>query len=232
MKEKLIVALDFSDLREALQLVEGLGDCVNFYKVGMQLFYQSGAEIISELAKKDKKIFLDLKLHDIPNTVAGAIQSLSGLGVDMLTLHTLGGPKMMEAAAEAREKYSSGKMKIVGVTVLTSIDSEEASSLGWEKPISEYALSLAGLAKASGLDGVVASPQEAEMIKKQYGANFSVVTPGIRPAGSDIGDQSRIATPSNALASGSDFLVIGRPITQVSNPRKAAEKILEEMKSV
>lgn len=229
MKEKLIVALDFSSKEEALQLVKNLDSSVDFYKVGMQLFYHAGIEIISRLADQQKKIFLDLKLHDIPNTVAGAIQSLSTLGVDMLTVHALGGSQMMSAAAEAREKYSSGKIKIVAVTVLTSIDENQASALGWQMPISEYASTLAGLAKESGLDGIVASPQEARLIKEKYGKDFQVVTPGIRPTGSDIGDQSRIATPSAALLSGSDFLVVGRPITKAADPRQAAENILEEM---
>lgn len=229
MKEKLIVALDFSNQDEALQLVKKLDDSVEFYKVGMQLFYHAGIEIISRLADQQKKIFLDLKLHDIPNTVAGAIQSLSGLGVDMLTIHALGGSQMMNAAAEAREKYSSGKMKIVAVTVLTSIDEDQASALGWQMPISDYVSTLAGLAKESGLDGIVASPQEAMLIKEKYEKEFQIVTPGIRPVGSDIGDQSRIATPSAALLSGSDFLVVGRPITKAADPRQAAENILEEM---
>lgn len=229
MKEKLIVALDFSDQDEALQLVKALNNSVDFYKVGMQLFYHAGTEIISRLADQEKKIFLDLKLHDIPNTVFGAIQSLSDLGVDMLTVHALGGPQMMSAAAAAREKYSSGKMKIVAVTVLTSIDENQASDLGWSMPISEYASTLAGLAQKNGLDGIVASPQEAAFIKEKYGKDFQIVTPGIRPVGSDIGDQSRIATPRAALDAGSDFLVVGRPITQSDDPRKAAENILEEM---
>lgn len=229
MKEKLIVALDFSNQDEALQLVKTLDNSVDFYKVGMQLFYHAGIEIISRLADQQKKIFLDLKLHDIPNTVAGAIESLSSLGVDMLTVHALGGFQMMTAATEAREKYSAGKMKIVAVTVLTSIDEDQASALGWQVPISEYVSTLAGLAKESGLDGIVASPQEVMLIKEKYGKEFQIVTPGIRPAGSEVGDQSRIATPSVALLSGSDFLVVGRPISKAIDPRKAAEQILEEM---
>lgn len=229
MKDKLIVALDFSHEEEALNLVKKLGDSVNFYKVGMQLFYGSGIKVVEELKKQDKRVFLDLKLHDIPNTVAGAIKSLGDLGVDLLTVHTLGGPKMMEAAAEAKDKLSANQMKIVAVTVLTSIDERERESLGWQYPISEYVPFLAKLAKKSGMDGIVSSPQEAKMIKEICGNEFAIVTPGIRPAGRDVGDQSRIATPKSALDAGSDYLVVGRPITQASDPQVAAENILKEM---
>ena len=230
--DKLIVALDFSDAKEALDLVKKLGDNVTFYKVGMQLFYGAGQGVIEELVKQEKKIFLDLKLHDIPNTVAGAIKSLGNMGVDLLTIHGTGGPKMMTAAAEAREKFALKNMKIIAVTVLTSIDDEEREKLSWKYPIDEYVIQLAQMAQKSGIDGVVSSPHEVEQIKKICGKDFLAVTPGIRLPDSDVGDQSRIATPKMALQAGSDYLVIGRPITKASDPRGAAESILKEMDEI
>lgn len=229
MRERLIVALDYSDMTSALELVDQLGDTVEFYKVGMQLYYSVGNQVIEELAKRNKKIFLDLKLHDIPNTVAGAIQSLVSPHVHFMTIHTLGGTTMMKAAVEAKAKYGLTNLKILAVTVLTSMDEVQKEELKWPGLVSEYAESLAKLAKDSGVDGVICSPEEIGRIKEACGEEFLVVTPGIRPAGADVGDQSRIATPGKAIETGSDYLVIGRPITQAEDPRGAAIQIVEEM---
>ena len=228
--ERLIVALDFHTVDDVKNLVDELGDAVNFYKVGMELFYSVGAGIVEWLKARDKKIFLDLKLHDIPNTVAGGLCSLMNLGADILNVHAAGGFTMMKTAAAAvhaeADKCGVPCPKIIAITVLTSIGDTE-----WfgAKKIPEQVVEFATLAKDAGLDGVVASPREAKLIRDACGEKFLIVTPGIRPAGSDINDQSRIATPKVALQNGATHLVIGRPIRAAKNPRDAAEKILAEM---
>ena len=228
--ERLIVALDFHTMSGVKKLVNELGDSVNFYKVGMELFYSVGAGVIEWLKERDKKIFLDLKLHDIPNTVAGGLCSLMNLGADILNVHASGGFTMMKTAAEAlhaeAERYNVESPKLIAVTILTSIgQSEWCGAL----QISEQVVEFAKLAQSAGLDGVVASPQEAKLIREACGKNFLIVTPGIRPAGADINDQSRISTPKAALQNGATHLVIGRPIRAAANPREAAEKILAEI---
>ena len=230
--ERLIVALDFHTADDAKKLVDELGDDVNFYKVGMELFYSVGAEIIHWLKARDKKIFLDLKLHDIPNTVAGGLCSLMNLGADILNVHASGGFTMMKTAADAlhneAEKRGVNCPKLIAITVLTSIN--QAEWCGALK-ISEQVANFAKLAKDAGLDGVVASPQEAKLIRETCGEKFLIVTPGVRPAGANVDDQSRIATPAAALANGATHLVIGRPIRAAQNPREAAKKILDEMQN-
>ncbi len=228
--ERLIVALDFHTLDDVQKLVGELGDSVNFYKVGMELFYSVGLGVVEWLKTRDKKIFLDLKLHDIPNTVAGGLCSLMNLGADILNVHASGGFTMMKTAADALHAEAARRgiqcPKLIAITVLTSIGDAE-----WfgAKKISEQVVEFATLAKNAGLDGVVASPQEARLIRDACGENFLIVTPGVRPAGANIDDQSRIATPAAALKSGATHLVIGRPIRAAQNPRLAAEKILAEM---
>ena len=231
--ERLIVALDFHTFDDVKNLVDALGSGVNFYKVGMELFYSVGAPVVEWLKSQDKKIFLDLKLHDIPNTVAGGLCSLMNLGADILNVHASGGFTMMKTAAEALQKESAARgiarPKLIAITVLTSINqSEWCGAL----KISEQVVAFAKSAKAAGLDGVVASPQEAKLIREACGEKFLIVTPGIRPAGADINDQQRISTPTAALANGATHLVIGRPIRAAKNPREAAEKILAEMRGV
>ena len=230
--ERLIVALDFHTADDAKKLVDELGDDVNFYKVGMELFYSVGVEIIHWLKARDKKIFLDLKLHDIPNTVAGGLCSLMNLGADILNVHASGGFTMMKTAADAlhneAEKRGVNCPKLIAITVLTSIN--QAEWCGALK-ISEQVANFAKLAKDAGLDGVVASPQEAKLIRETCGEKFLIVTPGVRPAGANVDDQSRIATPAAALANGATHLVIGRPIRAAQNPREAAKKILDEMQN-
>ena len=230
--ERLIVALDFHTLDDVKNLVDELGDSVNFYKVGMELFYSVGAGVVEWLKARDKKIFLDLKLHDIPNTVAGGLCSLMNLGADILNVHAAGGFTMMKTAAEKlhaeAEKRGVACPKLIAITVLTSIS--QAEWCGALK-ISEQVVQFAKSARAAGLDGVVASPQEAKLIRDACGEKFLIVTPGIRPAGVGIDDQQRIATPAAALKNGATHLVIGRPIRAAKNPREAALKILEEMNS-
>ncbi len=231
--ERLIVALDVHTFDDVKKLVGSLGDSVGFYKVGMELFYSVGAGVVEWLKAHDKKVFLDLKLHDIPNTVAGGLCSLMNLGADILNVHASGGFTMMKTAAEALHKESERlgveRPKLIAITVLTSIN--QAEWCGALK-ISEQVVEFARQAKSAGLDGVVASPQEASLIREACGENFLIVTPGIRPAGADINDQQRISTPAAALANGATHLVIGRPIRAAKSPREAALKILAEIKGL
>ncbi|MBQ1914608.1 MAG: orotidine-5'-phosphate decarboxylase [Selenomonadaceae bacterium] len=231
--DRLIVALDVHAMEDVESLVETLGDSVTHYKVGMELFYSVGASVVSYLKEKGKQVFLDLKLHDIPNTVAGGLCSLMGLGADILNIHASGGYTMMKKSAEAlraaAEKQGIACPKLIAVTVLTSINAEEWAEMGHTGDIGEQVIRLAELAKKAGLDGVVASPQEAAAIRKACGEDFLIVTPGIRPAGSSLDDQSRISTPSAALRNGATHLVVGRPVRSAEDPRAAAEKIVKEM---
>lgn len=232
--KRLIVAIDAHSMEKVQQLVETLGDSVTYYKVGMELFYSAGSQVITYLREQGKEIFLDLKLHDIPNTVGQGLAALTELGVSMLNVHASGGPAMMKAGADAvREKAQAmgiERPKLIAVTVLTSINSAEWSALGYQVDLSKQVVHLAMLAQKAGLDGVVASPQEAEAIRLACGDEFIIVTPGIRPAGAAINDQSRIATPAGALKKGAHQLVIGRPITAAENPRQAVQDILKEMR--
>ncbi|WP_196605124.1 orotidine-5'-phosphate decarboxylase [Pectinatus haikarae] len=231
--ERIIAALDVRTLAEAEKLVEKLGDSIVFYKVGMELFYAVGPEIIKYLKGKNKKIFLDLKLHDIPNTVAEGLVSLMRLGVDIFNVHASGGFTMMSRAAqrvrEEADKMGINPPKLIAITVLTSMDGDDWDGLGMHMPIDEQAVRLALLSKDAGLDGVVASPHEAARIRRACGKNFMIVTPGVRPTGSTADDQSRIATPEQALKNGASQIVVGRPIYKADDPRKAAEQILAEI---
>lgn len=232
-RDRLITALDFPTFDRAKALVEELGDAVTFYKVGMELFYGAGPDIIRYLKDKDKKVFLDLKLQDIPNTVAHSLAVLTRLGADIMNVHAVGGPKMMaegmKAVKEAAAELGRPVPKLIAVTVLTSMDEAQWKPLNYAKPIGEEVLDLAALTKESGLDGVVASPREAAGIREKCGKDFLIVTPGVRPAWAATNDQSRIATPAAAIGNGSTHLVVGRPITQAENKQEAVRKILEEM---
>lgn len=231
--DRLITALDFPTAAEAKAVVEELGDAVSFYKVGMELFYSAGPEMITYLKERGKKVFLDLKLQDIPNTVAHSLAVLTRLGADILNVHAVGGPKMLaEGARAVREAAASlGRPApwLIAVTVLTSMDESQWKPLHYANTIAEEVLDLALLAKDSGLDGVVASPQEAKGIRERCGRDFLIVTPGVRPAWAAANDQSRIATPAMALRNGATQLVIGRPITRAVDKKEAVRKILEEM---
>lgn len=232
-RDRLITALDFPTFDRAKALVEELGDAVTFYKVGMELFYGAGPDIIRYLKDKDKKVFLDLKLQDIPNTVAHSLAVLTRLGADIMNVHAVGGPKMMaegmKAVKEAAAELGRPAPKLIAVTVLTSMDEAQWKPLNYAKPIGEEVLDLAALTKESGLDGVVASPREAAGIREKCGKDFLIVTPGVRPAWAATNDQSRIATPAAAIGNGSTHLVVGRPITRAENKQEAVRKILEEM---
>ena len=233
---RLIVALDFHKFEDVEKLVDTLGDSVSYYKVGMELFYSEGAKVISYLKEKGKNIFLDLKLHDIPNTVAEGLCSLMVQGADIMNVHASGGFTMMKTAADKVHKKAEEMgipcPKLIAVTILTSINQEDWQGLGMQWEIREQVVRLAKLTKEAGLDGVVASPQEAAAIREACGTDFLIITPGIRPAGASIDDQSRIATPEAALKNGATHLVVGRPIRAVENPREAAEAIIKEMESV
>ena len=233
---RLIVALDFHRMEDVVSLVDRLGDSVSYYKVGMELFYSVGAQVITYLQEKEKNIFLDLKLHDIPNTAAQGLCSLMANGANMLNVHASGGYTMMKTAADRLHAMAQEQgmecPKLIAVTILTSISEDDWQGLGMQCSIREQVVRLAKLAKEAGLDGVVASPQEAAAIREACGPEFLIVTPGVRPAGASIDDQSRIATPASALANGATHLVVGRPIRAAENPVQAAEKIVKEMESV
>lgn len=224
---RVIVPLDVESSDEALTWVDRLGDQGEFYKVGLELYTRAGPEVVRELIDRGKRVFLDLKLHDIPNTVAGAVRAASDLGVDLLTVHASGGPTMLKAAARAR----SGGLRLLAVTVLTSLSPDEMSTV-WGREIRsvrEEVGRLAVLAQEAGMDGIVASALEASWVRSQVGDDFMIVTPGIRPAGADRGDQSRVATPTDAIRAGADYLVVGRPITQAADPAAALAAVIEEV---
>lgn len=231
---KLIVALDFPTFAEAQHCVQACGDEVTYYKVGMELYYGAGNEIISFLKQHHKQIFLDLKLQDIPNTVSRAVRVLTRLGVDMMNVHATGGLKMMQEARQSvhEEAKALGIVppKLIAVTVLTSINDTDFAALNYKTTVAEQVVSLARLAQQAGLDGVVASAQEAAQIRQACGKGFLIVTPGVRPAGAATQDQSRITTPAKAIENGADYIVVGRPITQATDPQAVARAIQQEIK--
>jgi orotidine-5'-phosphate decarboxylase len=226
--DRLIVALDVPNAAAAQELVRKIGDSAHFYKVGLQLFTAEGPDIVRDLLGSGKRVFLDLKLHDIPNTVAGAVKSLCELQVDMLTVHASGGSAMLRAASEAAAS-AARPPKILAVTVLTSLGADELAEVGWDRAPQEQVLRLAKLAQAARCDGVVCSPHEIAAVRKAIGAEMAVVVPGVRPVGSEKGDQARVATPEEAIRAGASHLVIGRPITAATDPTEAARAILLEM---
>jgi len=217
---RLIIAMDFAEKNQALALSEQLDPKRCRLKIGKEMYTRFGPDLVKQLQSSGFDIFLDLKFHDIPNTVAKACAAAADLGVWMVNLHTSGGRKMMQAAADTLQSYGDSAPLLTGVTVLTSMSLEEMHETGVEGTIEQRVLNLAKLAKDSGLDGVVCSALEAERLRTEIGNDFKLVTPGIRPAGSDKGDQHRIMTPVDALKAGSDYLVIGRPVTQASDPLK------------
>jgi len=227
-EDRLIVALDVSSTAEARKIVQALGTAVSTYKVGNQLFTAEGPGVVRELVSSGKKVFLDLKFHDIPNTVAGGVRSAAALGVSMLTIHAAGGSAMLRAALEAAQQAPKPPL-VLAVTVLTSLSDADLQEIGVAGRTRDHALVLATLAQNCGCNGVVASPHEARVIRQDLGAGFVIVTPGIRPAGSGKGDQSRVNTPAEAIAAGADYLVVGRPITEAADPRRAATEIVREI---
>ena len=233
METRVIVALDFDSKERALRLVEELGDLIDYYKVGLELFSRAGIGIVEELYKLGKKVFLDLKYHDIPNTVKSAAKVAVEAGVSMYNLHALGGFELMRQVAEFNGEYSRElgvkRPLLIAVTILTSMKEEDLKELGIERSLEEEVLHLASLAKKAGLDGVVCSAREVRLIKERVGEDFITVTPGIRPLWAAKDDQERVVTPKMARELGADFIVIGRPITKAENPREAAERVLEEL---
>ena len=238
MAGRLIVALDYPDATQASALVKQLQGIPCYMKVGMQLFYAAGPDFVRDLKARGYSVFLDLKMHDIPNTVKGGAESITRLGVDMFNVHAAGGTQMMQAAYEGMNNAlasdtSLTKPIIIAVTQLTSTSQSVLNEqIGVEGSIEDAVVRYAKLTASAGLDGVVASAQEVPSIGKACGKDFITVTPGIRPAGSHIGDQSRVLTPGEAIQQGSHYIVVGRPITAASNPREAAEQIIKEMMNV
>ena len=225
-RERLIVALDFPREAEAVALVEKLEGACQWFKVGLELYLTSGNSIVEHLQHRGHSVFLDLKLHDIPNTVAGAVRSAAALGVEFVTVHASGGPEMLKAAVNAASLPSAPRL--LAVTVLTSMDELQLLATGVSAEMEHHVLALAEMAALTGVSGFVCSPQELSAMRAMH-PQATLVTPGIRPMGSAKGDQKRTASPAAALAAGADYIVVGRPITQVANPGEAARAILEEM---
>lgn len=225
-RDRLIVALDLPDADAAEHMVVRLGDSVSFYKVGLQLIYAGGISFAHNLAVAGKQVFLDAKLLDIDNTVARAVESIVPLGMSFLTVHAY--PKAMRAAVAAR---GDAPLKLLGVTVLTSMDDSDLAEAGYATTAAELVAARASAARAAGMDGIVASPAEAAAVRQAVGPAMAIVTPGIRPAGADAGDQKRVATPEAAIRAGADYLVVGRPITAAADPKAAAESVVAEIEA-
>jgi orotidine-5'-phosphate decarboxylase len=226
MTTELIVALDVNTTTEADGIVTAIGDSVQWYKVGKQLFTQAGPEAVRQLKDRGKKVFLDLKFHDIPNTVAQAVRSAADIGADMTNVHASGGRAMLEAAAQAAAERDT---LLIAVTVLTSMNQDALTGIGIDATPEQQVVRLATLAQAAGVPGVVCSAHEINALRAACGPGFKLVVPGIRPAGSAHGDQKRVMTPAEATAAGADYIVVGRPITQASDPAAAARAVLAEL---
>jgi orotidine-5'-phosphate decarboxylase len=226
-RERMIVGLDLPNLKEAERMVARLGEAASFYKIGFELALSGGIPFAADLARSGKKIFLDLKVHDIGNTVSKAAERAAELGMSFLTVHAF--MPTMRAAAEGRGK--SG-LKILGVTVLTSWDDDDVKKEGYDVNVAELVSQRAARAREAGIDGLIASPMEAEALKKQVGGSLLIVTPGVRPAGSAAGDQKRVMTPGEAIKAGADHIVVARPVIAAPDPKAAAEAIVAEIQSV
>ncbi|MEX2367833.1 MAG: orotidine-5'-phosphate decarboxylase [Pseudohongiellaceae bacterium] len=230
---RLIVVLDYPDMDSALTMAKSLDPALCRVKVGKELFTRAGPQVLEALRSLGFDIFLDLKYHDIPNTVAQAVQAAAEAGVWMVNVHASGGPRMMASARNMLDRFSAElRPLLIAVTVLTSMDQQELNTLGIPGSLEDQVIRLAKLARESGMDGVVCSALEAGKIKQACGSGFVTVTPGIRPAGTAANDQARIMTPSEAVRSGADYLVVGRPITEADNPMKVVKKILAEIASL
>ena len=227
-KDKIIVALDVASPEQARGLVQRLSSQIGWFKIGPQLFTAAGPAFVEEIKKRGTKVFLDLKFHDIPNTVQQAVRSAGLLGADMLTIHLCGGSDMCRAAVEGR---AGSPILLLGVTVLTSQNEHTLAEVGTKANVAEQVLLLATLAKATGVTGLVASPHEIRPLRERFGSYFTIVTPGVRPIGADRGDQKRVMTPSEALSAGSDYLVIGRSITAAADPLAALNRIVAEVEA-
>lgn len=229
MNSKIIVALDYETEREALNLVDQIDPSLCRLKVGKEMFTTLGTEFVKQLHQRNFQVFLDLKYHDIPNTVARAVRSAADLGVWMVDLHASGGLRMMETAKKILEPYGKDAPLLIAVTVLTSMEDVDLLQIGINTSPMEQVIRLARLCQRAELDGVVCSPQEVAILREQCGADFKLVTPGIRPEGTDFGDQKRVMTPLEAVQAGSDYLVIGRPITQAKDPVAVLKQINQSL---
>jgi orotidine-5'-phosphate decarboxylase len=222
-RDRLIVALDVPSVDAAETMVTRLGDAVSFYKIGYQLAFAGGLDYVPKLIQSGKRVFLDLKLHDIAHTVAAGVKSVARLGANFLTVHAF--PQVMQAAVEAREN----DLRILAVTVLTSLNDADLAEAGYATTVAALAARRAAQARAIGVDGLVCSPEEVATLRRIVGDRLTLVTPGIRPAGAEVGDQKRVATPAAAIAAGADYLVVGRPIIAASDPKAAAKAIVTEI---
>jgi orotidine-5'-phosphate decarboxylase len=235
-EDRLIVALDVSSAAAAQKIVTALSDSVHIYKVGMQLYTAEGPQVVRNLVSSGRQVFLDLKYHDIPNTVASAVREAAQLGVSMLTVHASGGEKMLRAAAEAAHVAAGvhareTRVQILAVTVLTSMDESDLEQTGVSGPVVDQVLRLASTALCSGCAGIVSSAREVKSLRAKLGDDFLIVNPGVRPAGSDHGDQARVVTPAQAIHAGATHIVVGRPITGAEDPVSAAQAIQQEIRT-
>lgn len=228
-KDRLILPLDVPTVEEARALVKQTEGLIGTYKIGMQLQFAGGLQFAEELAKEGHSIFLDVKLLDIDNTIASAVKNVAKMGMKFMTLHAY--PKTMRAAVEALAEVGNKDLCLLGVTVLTSMDEQDLKNAGYVGPISELVAQRSSDAATAGMGGIVCSPAEASAMRQRVGDQLCIVTPGVRPAGADAGDQKRIMTPHDAIKAGSDYLVIGRPISKAPDPRTAAQAILDEIES-
>lgn len=225
-RDRLVVAVDLSSRDDILRLVDRLRGSVGIFKIGLQAFITNGPAVVREIVSSGERVFLDLKIHDIPNTAKHAVAEAAQLGASMATVHAAGGEGMLRACADADDGRS---LLVLAVTVLTSLTEADLLQIGMGGLPEDNAVRLARLAQEAGLRGVVASPLEIEPIREACGAGFTILTPGIRPAGADVGDQKRVMTPRDAITAGADYIVVGRPITNAADPRSAALAIVEEM---
>jgi len=231
-QDRLIVALDVSTAAAAQKIVAAIGDSASTYKVGMQLYTAEGPAVVRDLIASGRRVFLDLKYHDIPNTVGSAVREAAQLGVHMLTVHASGGPKMLRAAADAARGQTDKtrpELIVLAVTVLTSMNDGDLESIHMAGPMKDAVVHLAKLALEQGCGGIVTSARESAAVREALGREFAIVTPGVRPAGGAHGDQARVVTPAEAIAAGASHIVVGRPITEAADPAAAARGILEEM---
>lgn len=224
----MIIALDVSSAAVAQRIVSAIGDSALTYKVGMQLYTAEGPQVVRDLVASGRRVFLDLKYHDIPNTVGAAVQGAAHLGVSMLTVHAAGSGKMVRAAVDTARAVNPSLM-VLGVTVLTSLDENDLDKIGFRGSVQDEVVRLAALALANGCQGIVTSAGEASTVRAQLGNDFAIVTPGVRPAGSGHGDQVRVATPAEAIAAGASHIVVGRPITEAADPAAEARAILGQI---
>lgn len=229
VREKLIVALDVSSASAAQKIVAAVGDSALTYKVGMQLYTAEGPQVVRDLLASGRRVFLDLKYHDIPNTVGAAVQEAAQLGVSMLTVHAAGSGKMLRAAVDAAR--GNPALIVLGVTVLTSLDEHDLDKIGLRGTVRDEVLRLSALALANGCRGIVTSAREASALRAELGDDFAIVTPGVRPAGTGHGDQVRVVTPAEAIAAGASHIVVGRPITEAADPAAEARAILGQISS-